>query len=121
MGLKIHQNQRGLTLLEVMVAMMILGTALLLLLNMAMVALDGNDWSNKTTVVTQLMQQKLEEIRSTENFTSGSDTAQGFTRQWTVVNAGSFLRRVDIAVMWQDINSRNMENRLTSYVRADSV
>ena len=121
MALKIPLNQRGLTLLEVMVAMMILGTALLLLLNMAMVALDGNDWSNKTTVVTQLMQQKLEEIRSTENFTNGTDTAQGITRQWTVANAGSYLRRIDIAVQWQDINSRSMENRLTAYVRADSV
>ncbi|MEK7774641.1 MAG: prepilin-type N-terminal cleavage/methylation domain-containing protein [Candidatus Zixiibacteriota bacterium] len=118
---KIQLNQRGLTLLEVMVAMMILGVSLLLLLNMGMVALNGNDWSNKTTVASQLMQQKLEEIRSTAKFSNGSDTAQGMTREWKVTSAGTNLQKLDITVKWMDINNRDMKNSLTTYVKADSV
>ncbi|MEE8577304.1 MAG: prepilin-type N-terminal cleavage/methylation domain-containing protein, partial [candidate division Zixibacteria bacterium] len=64
--MKMHaiRNQEGVTLLEVLIAMIILSVSLLLLLNMAMVALDGNDWANNTTIATQLMQQKLEQLRS---------------------------------------------------------
>ena len=42
---------------EVMIAMLILSTSLLVLLNRRQ-AIDGNDWSDNTTAVTQLMQQK---------------------------------------------------------------
>ena len=79
---RIRKNERGITILEVLIAMIILSFSLLLLLNMAMVALDGNDWSNKTTVATQLMQQKLEQLRSVKDvaLTDGSDSAQGTGR-----------------------------------------
>ncbi len=60
-------NQDGISILEVLIAMIILSMALLLLLNMAMVALDGNDWSNKTTVATQMLQEKLEQLRVLSN------------------------------------------------------
>ena len=121
MARKVKRNQRGLTLLEVMVSMMILGVSLLLLLNMGMVALNGNDWSNKTTIASQLMQQKLEELRSTLKFSNGSDTAQGMTREWRVTSEGSNLQKIDITVKWMDINNRSMNSSLTTYVKADSV
>lgn len=116
-------KQRGITLLEVLVAMIILGFALLVLLNMAMVALDGNDWSNKTTAATQLMQEKLEQLRTTKDagMVSGSDTTGGFTRRWTVADAGSHLRKIEVEVEWQDINSKKMLNRMSALVRTDSV
>ncbi len=115
------RNQNGVTLLEVLIAMLILSFALLMLLNMAMVALDGNDWSNKTTLATQLLQEKLEEIRGSGNFTNGSDTAQGVVRSWTVSNAGSHLRRVDVSVVWQNMQSLSQTNSLTAYVRTEGV
>jgi prepilin-type N-terminal cleavage/methylation domain-containing protein len=76
------RQQNGVTLLEVLVAMIIMSVSLMMLLNMAMIALDGNDWSNKTTVATQLLQEKLEQIRASGDFTNGSDTLQGVTRTW---------------------------------------
>ncbi|MBU0983839.1 MAG: prepilin-type N-terminal cleavage/methylation domain-containing protein [candidate division Zixibacteria bacterium] len=115
------KNQKGITLLEVMVAMLIMSFSLLLLLNMAMVALDGNEWSNKTTFAAQLLQQKLEEIRASGNFTNGADTAQGVERTWTVQNAGNHLRRVDVRVAWRDMHARDQANTMTAYVRTDSL
>jgi len=80
MNRKMIKSQDGITLLEVMVAMIIMSFSLLLLLNMTMVALDGNTWSENTTVTTQLLQEKLEQLRSVRNtnLQSGSDTAQGY-------------------------------------------
>ena len=117
-------NQNGLTILEVLIAMIILSVSLLLLLNMAMVALDGNDWSNKTTIATQVMQEKLEQLRNVPNLTSaasGSDTVSGVARSWRVVAAGSHLRRVDVNVTWEDIRGTQVNDVMTAYVKTDSV
>ncbi len=119
--LKKLKKQDGISLLEVLVAMIILSFSLMLLVNMAMIALDGNDWSNKTTLATQLLQQKLEEIRASSNFTSGSDTASGVSRSWTVSNAGNHLRQIDVTVNWEDMQARTRSNSITAYVRSDSV
>ena len=120
---RIRKNERGITILEVLIAMIILSFSLLLLLNMAMVALDGNDWSNKTTVATQLMQQKLEQLRSVKDvaLTDGSDSAQGFARSWSVTNVGSHLRQIDVSITWEDVRAREHTNTMTAFVRTDSV
>ncbi len=114
-------NTRGVTLLEVMIAMIILSMSLLVLLNMAMVALDGNDWSNKTTVSTQLLQQKLEELRASGSLVSGTDVVNGVTRSWTVTNAGTHLRNVSVAITWQDVRNRTHLDSISALIRTDSV
>ncbi len=116
-------NARGISILEILVAMIILGLSLLLLLNMAMVALDGNDWSNKTTMATQLLQEKLEQLRSVRNSTlvGGSDIVQGFPRTWTVSNAGNHLRRLDVSITWEDVRAQQHVESMTAYVRTDSI
>jgi prepilin-type N-terminal cleavage/methylation domain-containing protein len=114
-------NQKGVTILEVMIAMIILSMSLLLLLNMAMVALDGNDWSHKTTAATQALQQKLEQLRNSDSLASGSDTTGGVERSWTVTNVGSHLRRVDVQAVWHDIRNREKTNSMTAFIETDSV
>jgi prepilin-type N-terminal cleavage/methylation domain-containing protein len=114
-------NTAGFTILEVMIAVLILSMALLLLLNMAMVALDGNDWSNKTTNATQLIQEKLEELRTTTSPTGGADTVDNVSRSWTVTPSGSHLRRIDIVVQWEDIKANPHTNSITTYIRTDST
>lgn len=114
-------NERGISILEVLIAMLILSMSLLLLLNMAMVALDGNDWSNKTTIATQLMQEKLEELRATQDLSDGSDSSHGVARSWEISDAGNHLRRIDVNVVWQDVRSRTKTNNMTAFVRTDSV
>ena len=116
-------GQRGITLLEVMVAMILTSCSLLMLLHMTMTALDGNDWSNKTTVATQALQSKLENLRAVcdAGLQSGADTTNGLARTWTVTAAGSHLRRVDIQVRWQDIKAGTHTNSLTAYISTDSL
>lgn len=114
-------TENGITILEVLIAMLILSMSLLLLLNMAMVALDGNDWSNKTTVSTQLMQQKLEEIRASGVFTNGSDVVSNVARNWTVTNAGPHLRNVRIAMTWSDVRARVHSDTMSALIRTDSL
>jgi Tfp pilus assembly protein PilV len=111
----------GITILEVLIAMIILSMSLLLLLNMAMVALDGNDWSNHTTVATQLMQQKLEELRASGVLANGNDTTGGVTRTWTVTNSGSHLRTIHISAQWSDVKARDHVDSMAALIRTDSI
>ncbi len=115
------QTESGLTLLEVLIAMVIMTVALLLLLNMAMVALDGNDWSNKTTVATQLMQEKLEQLRYSPSLSGGTDTVGGVVRNWRVSHAGNHLRQVSIVVTWKDIRARTVIDSLSTLINTDSI
>ena len=115
-------NQKGFTLIEALVAMLILSLSLLLLLNMGIVALEGNDWSNKTTVATQAMMEKLESLRTDgDSMESGVDTVGPMVRTWTVSDAGDFLKQVDITVVWNDIRSNTRREALTTYIRTDSL
>lgn len=112
----------GFTILEVLVAMIILGMSLLLLLNMAMIALDGNDWSNNTTVATQLLQEKLEQLRSqTVKLESGYDSPDSLQRVWTVTDAGNRLKKVEVVVTWTDIRNNTVSNSMTTYIKTDSI
>ena len=114
-------GQEGLTLLEVLVAMIILSMSLLLLLNMAMVAIDGHDWSNNTTVASQLLQEKLEQLRADPgSLTSGSDTASGLTRSWKVSDVASNLKRVDVSISWESVRADSHTNTMTTYIRTES-
>ena len=121
---KIMTNQKGLTILEVLIAMLILSAALLLLLNMAMVALDSNDLSNNMTNATQLMQEKLEQVRNIPNLSSvhnGSDSIEGVFRSWTVTTAASHLRQIDVSVTWDDALGRTKTNQMSAFVKTDSI
>ena len=105
--------------MEVMVAMTVLSLSLLLLLNMAVVAIDANDWSNKATQATQAMQEKLEEIRSTLDFTSGSDSIGTVARSWRSTDMGDHLMQVDVTVSWTDVRSLSRSNTMSALVRVD--
>lgn len=116
------RNQKGISILEVMVAMIILSMALVLLLNMAMIALDGNDWSNGTTRATQAIQEKMEQLRGGESLTNGSDTTRdGYQRTWVVTSEAKFLRRVDVSIVWENVRNDTLTNTMTSYIVTDSV
>ena len=115
-------NSNGFTMLEIMVAVIILSLSLLLLLNMSMVALDGNDWANKTTIATQALQSKMEELRSNpSNLSNGYDTIMGIQREWAISAESKFLKKVDISVQWKDIRNNDRTDEMISYIRIDSI
>ena len=115
------RNQKGLTLLEVLISMVIISIALILLLNMAMIALHSNDWSNKATFASQLLQQKLEQLRNTSMPADGTDSSNGVALSWTVTDVGSHLRQVSIVATWEDIKANQVSNSVTTYIKTDSV
>ncbi|HOP06056.1 MAG TPA: prepilin-type N-terminal cleavage/methylation domain-containing protein [candidate division Zixibacteria bacterium] len=118
---KIKRAEKGLTILEVLIAMVIMSVALLLLINMGMVALSGNDWSNKTTTAVQLLQQKLEELQGDPDPDSGSDEIDEFNRKWVVSFEENYLRRVQISVAWTDIQGSDRSESLTALIKSDSI
>ena len=115
------KNNSGISILEVLIAMIILSVALLVLLNMTMVALTGNDWSNHTTASTQLMQQKLEQLRAESNPTDGSDVINDYERRWVVSTVADHLRQIDISVTWTNIQHSVKADSLTAYIKTDSL
>jgi len=122
MRIQMLRNERGVSLLEVLVAMIILSLALLMLLNMSVIAIDNNDWANKTTQATQALQEKLEEIRASANYTDGQDTVAGeILRQWSTNHIGNHLEEIVVDVLWLDHRNEKHTSSITALVRTDSV
>jgi Tfp pilus assembly protein PilV len=115
------KNTEGFTILEVMISIIVLTLSLLLLLNMAMVAMDGNDWSKRATMSSQLLQEKLEQLRTGDDLTGGSDVINNIRRNWTVSTAANHLRRVDIEASWCNRRGDSLHNSITAYIRTDSI
>lgn len=113
-------NENGFTLLEVMTAMLIMGFSLMLLLHLAMVALDGNKWASGTTSSTQLMQEKLEHLRTMSNPTSGADTVGEFVRHWNVTSAGSHLKEIVITASWLTPDSITQSYSINTLMKTDA-
>jgi Tfp pilus assembly protein PilV len=113
-------NEEGFTLLEVMTSMFIMSFSLLLLLHLAMVALDGNQWASGTTSSTQLLQQKLEHLRSMASPTSGADTVGEVMRQWEVTTAGTHLRQIVMTASWLTPDSITQSYTITTLMKTDA-
>ncbi len=111
-------NRDGVSILEVLVAMIIMSVSLLLLLNLAMIALDGNDWSNNTTRITQLLQEKLEQARAT-NPAPGSyvDTAGDYVRTCQVDSVDTFLKQVVVQIAWTDIRGHDKAYSMSALLK----
>lgn len=115
-----YTNEHGFTILEVMTSMFIMAFALLLLLHLAMIALDGNKWASSTTNSTQLLQEKLEELRNTSNPTAGTDTVGDVVRVWQVSTAASHLRRIDVSATWLDMDSVSQSYSISTLVKSNT-
>ncbi|MEE9442281.1 MAG: prepilin-type N-terminal cleavage/methylation domain-containing protein [candidate division Zixibacteria bacterium] len=113
-------NEDGFSLLEVLTSMFIMAFSLMLLLHMAMVAVDGNSWASSTTTCTQLLQQKLEELRAENEPVSGEDTVDGILREWVVSDAGSHLREVSISATWVSPDSTVRSYAINSLIKTDA-
>lgn len=112
------RNQDGLSLLEVLIAMILTSVSLLILLNLAMVALDSNDWSSQTTASTQIMQQQLEQVR-TLNEPPGTynDTVGEFELSYTIDSVAAFLKQVTMEITWEDIRGKTQVDTMSSFFK----
>jgi len=109
------QGEKGVTLLEVVISMAIFSTGLLMMVPMIVTAQKGNIFANGTTKAAHHIQAKIEEIKNTHNFASGSDTPEGMTRSWTVTDVNSFLKSITLEMVWLDKDSLEHHNVTVTY------
>ena len=99
-------NDKGFTLIEVMIAIFILVVGLLGVAGVAVTVINGNAFSKEITTATTLAQDKMEELKNTRysNITSGSDTQESiYTRTWTSTpdSPAAGMKTIDVTVQFQ--------------------
>ena len=117
---RIYKDDEGFTLLEVMTSMIIMAVSLLLLLHLAMIALDGNRWATGTTSSTQLLQEKLENLKNSPNPVSGADTVGTVIRHWRVASAGAYLKEIHVTATWLTPDSIAQSYSISTVMKTDT-
>jgi len=108
-------RQEGGSLVEVLMSLLIGATGLLMLIPMMVTSIRGNRFADMTTKAAHYIQAKIEEIKNTHDFTSGSDNPEGMTRTWTVEDYGPFLKRITVEMVWLDKDSLKHRNVTVTY------
>jgi type II secretion system protein I len=108
--LNLHNKSKGFTLIEVLVALVILSFSLLALAGLMVTTTKNNSFGSHMTEAATFAQDKLEELRAIkwENLIDGNSTDQqggstgiNYTRNWNVTTNGS-LKTITINVNWND-------------------
>jgi type IV pilus assembly protein PilV len=102
------KDTRGFTLLEVMIALVILAIGLLGLAGLQIIAIKGNSFGQQMTVASTLAQNQLEELRENAgSLSDGNDTVTDqngitYTRNWVVATnqPQANMDTVNITVSW---------------------
>ncbi len=102
------RNKRGFTVLEAMVALVILSLALLALLRVLPVGIKGSKLAEETTIATMLAQRKMEETRAkTWPLAGGSGNFAGegypnfeYILGITIATPTTYLRELTVSVSW---------------------
>jgi len=101
-------NNKGFSLIEVLVGLVILAIGLLAIAGMQITAIKGNYFSKSLTEATVLAQDKMEELKnlSYASLSTGTDTktvsGTTFARQFTVVDTTSTMKTINVTVQWTD-------------------
>ena len=118
--LRRHKAQKGFTLIEVMIALVILATGLLALMTMQIVSIRANAFSSEMTYSTILGQRQLETLKyegfSHSDLTAGNHTytpsppslpplvdSKGatYSMSWTVTDTTANMKTINLTVTWQ--------------------
>lgn len=109
----INKKQSGFTLIEVMIALVILAAGLLALATMQIVSIRSNAFSSEMTYSTMLAQQQLENLRNlpydNTNLDSGThglppiigDKGASYTVAWTVDTSVADMKTITLDVTWE--------------------
>jgi len=103
------KDQRGFTLMEVMISVIILSVALLALAGLQIISIRGNSFGGTMTEAITLARDRIEDMKRDdwENVASGSDTqvARGisYARNWQAQTVGN-TKEVTVTVSWDSGN-----------------
>ena len=100
----------GFSLLETMLALVILSISLLALAGLQMIALRGNTFSRSMATAVSIAEQKMEQVKNTpyaniaaESATQVTASNMNFTRQVTVADGPlANTKAVSVIVSWQE-------------------
>ena len=98
------RTEKGFTLIEVMIAIVLFAIGLLAFAGLEIVALRNSTYSKEYGKANTYAQQKVEEMKGTAwtSVSAGSDTLeQKFTRTWTVTTTGD-IKTLGVTVSWVD-------------------
>jgi type IV pilus assembly protein PilV len=110
MARKAPARSRGFTMVEVLLAMVILSVSLLALAGLMMTTTKNTSFGNHMTEASTIAQDKIEELRSTlwASIPDGANQDQvrgstgiSYSRRWDVVTDGN-LKTVSVTVNWMD-------------------
>jgi type IV pilus assembly protein PilV len=98
-------GNRGFTLIEILIAVFLLVTALLGVMSTTVIVIKSNSLSKAMTTATTLAKDKMEQLKNTGyNSLAGTDTADSiYTRTWTVTPDGSpaaGMKTIVVTVQW---------------------
>ncbi len=99
-------GNRGFTLIEIVIAVFLIVTALVGLTSTTVIAIKGNSFSKMMTTATTLAQDKMEELknRSYTNISSGGPEVvqTSYTRSWTVAtdSPATNIKTIGVTVAW---------------------
>ena len=99
------RNNRGFTLVEIMIAVFILVVALLGLISVTVMVIKGNSFSKTMTTATTLAKDKMEQLKNTgyDSLAGGTDTVESiFTRTWTITSdsPATGMKTIEVKVEW---------------------
>jgi len=103
-------NKKGFSLIEVLVALVILSIAILATAGLMVTTTKNNSFGNNMTEAATLAQDKIEELLVTDwgGITNNNDVVQvqgsqgiSFNRNWNVADAG-LLKTITVTVHWND-------------------
>lgn len=109
-------KSKGFTLIEVLVALVILSFSLLALAGLMVTTTKNNSFGSNMTEAATFAQDKLEELRAIkwDDLVDGNNTDQkggstgiNYTRNWNVTTNGS-LKTITITVNWNDRTSHSI-------------
>jgi type IV pilus assembly protein PilV len=105
-------NQKGFTLMEVLIALVILAVGLLGVTGMQITAIRGNHFSGNLTQATVLAQNKLEELKHLPYYDSKlssgqppqqiTDSGVVYTVRYDVTALGNTMKNITATVKWVD-------------------
>jgi type IV pilus modification protein PilV len=124
-AMNLSMRSKGFSLVEVLIALLILAISLLALAGLMMTTTKNSSFGGHMTEASTFAQDKLEQLRVSPwaGVATGNDTVQGstgitYTRNWTVTPNGDGNQRwVSITLSWTDpTKNSNHSIRLLSVV-----
>ena len=118
--MKTSNKSNGFTLIEILIALFILGFALLALAGLMVTTTKNNSFGGSMTEAATFAQSKLEELQTmpTDDIVSGNDLKTGsqgnqYARNWTVTtttdnDSKTITKQVNLTITWADMYNHSI-------------